>query len=33
MALLSAVEAALLAFRARDVSDDRALLALRLTGA
>jgi serine phosphatase RsbU (regulator of sigma subunit) len=33
VALLSAVEAALLAFRARDVSDDRALLALRLTGA
>jgi serine phosphatase RsbU (regulator of sigma subunit) len=33
VALLSAVEAALLAFGARDVSDDRALLALRLTGA
>jgi PAS domain S-box-containing protein len=33
VALLSAVEAALLAFRAGDVSDDRALLALRFTGA
>jgi serine phosphatase RsbU (regulator of sigma subunit) len=33
IALLSAIEAALLAFRARDVADDRALLVLRFTGA
>ena len=31
-ALLAATEAALMAFRRGDVSDDRALLALRFTG-